>query len=151
MLNCSIAPDSANYTETAGVDVVSTKLDGGFSAFRLDKLGSASDVTVTWSVGTGDYNYLRAFFRQTKAQPFTINLVLDDAAQDTYTAYFQPGTFGIQSVSGETYIVQATLEVQPNDEDDDYDLSLIAVINDFGERAAYDLGLLSNLVNVIWP
>lgn len=123
---CVIPPERSGYAGTPGVDVVSTALDGGLGRYRADQLGCSEQVTVQWSVGKADYNYLRAFFRQYKAGPFLIDLILDFADATEYTAFFVPGTWTLNSNVGITFVVQATLEVAPLPPDANGDAIILA-------------------------
>lgn len=110
-----LTPDKANYiTSSQPGAVIQTKLDGGGSAFRLDKLNAASLITVTWSISAVDYATLYAFWKTTLiigSLPFTASLYLESNVLQAYTCHFMPDTFGIQSVSGDTTVVGAQLEV----------------------------------------
>lgn len=123
---CLVVPERSNYTGTPGIDVVANALDGGLSRTRQDQLGCSELVTVQWSVGINDYNYLRAFKRQYSSGPFLIDLILDHAVTDEYTALIVPGTWNLNSQSGVTYVVQASLEVAPLPFDANGDLEILA-------------------------
>jgi hypothetical protein len=112
-LKCLVPCERSNYAATPGIDVVVNQLDGGAGRYRQDQLGVTAQVSVQWSVGSKDYDYLMAFYRQNKAIQFTIDLILDSSIAVEYTANFVPGTFTLSSQSGLTYVLQATLEVQP--------------------------------------
>lgn len=112
-----LPPDQDSYATQFGHTVVSTQLDGGASRFRADQLGSAFKLSVKWTMSKKNYNYLTAFYRNAikfGADPFTIGLILDSGDVQNYTAHFLPDTFGLTGQSGDTYIVQATLEVLPD-------------------------------------
>lgn len=110
---CLVPCERSNYAATPGIDVVANQLDGGAARYRQDQLGVTAQVTVQWSVGSKDYDYLMAFYRQNKAIQFLIDLILDSSLAIEYNANFVPGTFNLSSQSGLTYVLQATLEVQP--------------------------------------
>lgn len=128
----NLQPDSANYAIAPNGDAISVQLDGGAGAYRLDKLDSAAFVTLTWTTDGDGYNYLMAFWRYSTKKgslPFLISLVLDYKDAQNYTAYFQKGTFGLQSNSGDTYVIGATLEVIPATDTDAADLAIITAWN----------------------
>lgn len=106
--------DKEGYSVKFGENVISTKLDGGASRFRLDMIGATHEIPVQWSTDRAGYDYLMAFKRTTiknGSLPFLIDLVVDDNEPAEYTAYLVPGTLGLRNQSGNSYIVGATLEV----------------------------------------
>lgn len=122
-------PDQTSYAATPGPSGVSTQLDGGASRFRADKLGAAILLPVQWTCTPKAYNYLWAFYRTSinyGADPFSIDLIIDSNVPQTYVAHFMPGTFGLASTQGLTYVVGATLEVFPNAAYASGDAALIA-------------------------
>lgn len=150
----TIPPDSANYVITDGTEANRQQLDGGSGAYRRDILNATAQVAVGWTVDENKYNYLRAFYRSVTEKgslPFSIDLVLDYARLVTYTAHFIPGSFGTPRIQGATYVIGAMLEVEPDDVDEAFDLSLVEVINAFGDETDYALNLLNIIVNVKWP
>lgn len=124
-----LPPDQANYVAPFGHTVLSAQLEGGASRFRQDQLGAVFLLAVQWTCDAFNYNYLMAFYRTAisyGALPFTIGLLLDSGAIQTYTAHFVPDTFGLTSQSGNTFIVGATLEVIPNSSYASGDAAIIA-------------------------
>lgn len=115
--NLLLPPDQASYAAAFGETSVSTQLQGGASRFRADQLGAAFKLDVQWTMSKKNYNYLTAFYRTTikyGADPFTISLMIDSGAMQSYTAHFMPGTFALIQQMGETYVVGAKLEVVPD-------------------------------------
>lgn len=123
---CLVPPERSGYQATPGASVVTNQLDGGLGRYRADQAGASAQITVQWSVGRSDYAYLMAFKRQYEAQSFLIDLILDSPDALEYTAFIVPGTWNLNSQSGVTYIVQATLEVAPLPADPQGDAILLA-------------------------
>lgn len=116
LFKCIVPPERSGYAATPGIETIATALDGGLGRYRADQLGASAQVTVQWTVGRNDYNYLMAFYRTAinrGSSPFLIDLILDSADALEYTANLVPGSLNLNSQSGLTYVVQATLEVQP--------------------------------------
>jgi hypothetical protein len=108
--------DKESYNVKPGNNVLSTKLEGGASRTRLDKIGATHSVNVQWKTNRKGYTYLMAFYRTTIKQgslPFLIDLLVDSDIAEQYEAKIEPGTLTLASHTGETYIVTATLEVVP--------------------------------------
>lgn len=123
---CLVPVERSGYAATPGIEVVSTQHDGGLGRYRQDQLGASAQITVQWTVGTSDYDYLMAFYRQYKAKPFLIDLILDSSQSVEYTAHLVPGSWNLNSQVGLTYILQATLEVEPLPPDVDGDTLILA-------------------------
>jgi hypothetical protein len=130
MTKLLVSPTIAGHQVNFGSNVLSTKLDGGASRYRLDKIGSTHDVPVQWMLEAQGYNYLMAFFRTEIAYgslPFTIDLkAVDGSAAGTYTARIKPGTFALTGYFGNVYQVSATLEITPATVNESADEALIA-------------------------
>lgn len=109
-----LPPDQASYAVKDGHEVIATALDGGASRMRSDVVNSSFLLTVQWTCGLTNHNYLKAFYRTNKALPFNVDLMVDSGAMQTYVARFVPDTFGLTGQSGATWISQAQLEVEFN-------------------------------------
>lgn len=115
--NLPLPPDQNGYQAQHGHSAISSKLDGGSSRFRADQLGAAFTVVVQWTLNLKNWNYLSAFYRTTTvfgSLPFTIDLMLDSGAMQTYTVHFLPDTFNLISQVGLTWVAGATLEALPD-------------------------------------
>lgn len=113
----ALLPDSQGYNVDEGDPNVAVQLDGGAARVRADKVGAVHTVTLQWTVGTANYEYLKAFFRTSTnnaALPFLMQLIIDHSTPDTYTCQFIPGTFKLKSQIGLTYVVGAQLWVVPS-------------------------------------
>jgi hypothetical protein len=153
MYKLRIPPDKKTYTRKPGNTVVSSKLAGGLSRQRADVLGASNEVTVTWTVDTFGYEYLCAFFNTATthgALPFTADLILDTVVLAEYTCYFVPDTFMLSEHLGATYIVTATLEVEPIVDNyiRDYSILLMYGVANTEDSMNLYLNTLEHLVNV---
>jgi hypothetical protein len=121
MYTFKIPPDAEGYVVDDGNAAVAIQLDGGDPRVRGDKVGAVAVVTCQWTVGPADADYIRAFYRTGAGAngvpgvaPFNISLVgIDSTTPQTYIARFVPGTFGLRSQSGLTYVYSAQLWVRP--------------------------------------
>lgn len=130
MTKLLVNPALSGFSVKFGSNVLHTKLDGGASRFRLDKIGSAHEVSVQWTLEAQAYDYLMAFYRTEIAYgslPFTIDLVaVDGSALGTYTARLMPGTLTLTGYLGNLYQVSATLEITPAAVNESADQAMIA-------------------------
>jgi len=149
----AVSPVQASYSaEFPGA--ISTALDGPRGRYRKVTERNPIDLPVSWVVDAYGFQYLRSFFRgpcKKGAVPFTIDLVVESQAEAAHVAHFVPGTFTLESMSGQAFTVSATLEVLPNPANDAYDASLFAVGQAFGDDVPESLDLLSRIVNISWP
>lgn len=116
MTKLTLVPSSEGYSATDGFTVVSNKLDGGASRYRLDMLDAWASVDVTWTCNPEQFEYLRFFYRsitKTGSIPFTVDLAMDRPELTTHDAYFVPGSFRTTGVEGLLFTVSAQLEVKP--------------------------------------
>lgn len=144
-------PDQAAYAVVDGTSVISTALDGGSSRYRADLLGAPAKVTVQWTFDPLEYQYSKAFFKSGVnggADAFLIDLYIDNSDLTTHTAHFVPGTFSLASQTGNTFVVTATLEVEPNDDDAALNWALVQLTNVYGAQVPDLLNALEKLANV---
>lgn len=117
MTKLLVNPSLASFGVRFGSNVIATKLEGGASRYRLDKIGSTHEVAVQWMLEAQGYDYLMAFYRTEidyGALPFTIDLKsVDTDTLTTYTARLVPGSLSVTAFLGSVYQVSATLEVTP--------------------------------------
>lgn len=154
MLKLALLPDRSSYTVKDGIEVISVQLDGGASRKRRDILGSTSRVTCKWVCNSASYKYLRAFYRTgtvSGSESFKIDLILDEAELEEFTASFVPGSMILQEQSGDYYSVVAELEVTPNVADSEYDNSYIALFESYGTQMSGLIDTLERVVNVELP
>lgn len=154
MIKLNLLPDSAGYAFQDGQDVIATALDGGSSFYYRDKFGSTAQVTVQWSLDPSDYAYFRLFYNtlvDKGALPFLCDLILDNPTTDEYICHFVPGTVQLTSQQGLNYVVGATLEVEPLEDDTDTELTPELMAQLYASGGADILLAFDHLVNVTGP
>lgn len=135
-------------------EVISNKLDGGFSETGLDVEGGALLVTVAWVLEETEWQYFEAFFRNKigyGSEPFLVDLVIDGSPSTEYTAKFDASVKRQVTTNGPIRMVQAQLEALPAEVDDLADSSIIDVFEASGGQPDLYLNLLDTLVNMNWP
>jgi hypothetical protein len=150
-----LPPDSDNYAVADGAQYISAKLDGGLSRYRSDLLNAAATVTVQWTTMPAGYDYLRAFFRTALQQgvlPFSMYLTFDNSVTSIYSnCHFVPGTFGLKSQTGWTYVVGASVEVLPATANPVSDQAILDSFSSYYNANSNALGALAALVNTQIP
>lgn len=147
-------PESSGYTTEDPAEVITTKLDGGASRYRRDKIGSTSRVSVRWVFDPIQYRYFRAFYHSflgRGSEPFLIDLVLDYAEPTEHKSYFVPGTVRLAEQKGHYYGVTAELEAYPTEVDTEVEIDYVYLINEFGDSWPYGEDQLNIIVNTMWP
>lgn len=133
MTKFAIPPTIAGYSVKPGQEVVSTELDGGRPRLRKDILNASQRVTCSWTLTAEQYDYAMAFYEGVLnggALPFTIDLIINNAAKATYTANFVPNTFQLSSKTGaNVLVVTAELDVEPIPRNVSADEALVAAYN----------------------
>lgn len=122
METLAIAPDEDGYTFVEPGSFLYQELEGGLPRTRADLINASKTVGVQWTVGVADYQYLCNFNSanlSNDSEPFLIPLFIDEVEAKDYEAIILPGTFGLVSQSGETYVVGAQLEVTVTPATDD--------------------------------
>lgn len=122
METLAIAPDEDGYTFVEPGSFLYQELEGGLPRTRADLINASKTVGVQWTVGVADYQYLCNFNSanlSNDSEPFLIPLFIDEVEVKDYEAIILPGTFGLVSQSGETYVVGAQLEVTVTPATDD--------------------------------
>lgn len=115
------SPDENGYAvsenQTALLEVV---LDGGSPRTRLDELGGTRTVTVQWSGRPKRWKEINDFFKQNMSrnyEPFFIFLIIDTAEYAEYIVNLVPNSIKSSTPSGLTWVIEATLEVQPRSDE----------------------------------
>jgi hypothetical protein len=147
-----LPPDSSAYSMADGAEIISTKLDGGASRVRKDIIGATSIVNCVWILGRDEYKYFRSFFRGITgkgANPFLIDLILDEHYLTEHEAYFVPNSVQLTGQKGHTYWLSAQLEVKPLPDLDNGDFS--DIYSALGEDWYRWLDKLDFIVNHEWP
>lgn len=149
-----LPPDQQGYSFQDPSETLQAELDGGVSRFRRDKLNGAYKLNVSWTLNQQEYTYARAFYRgttQSGALPFLIDLYTDLGDQLLeHEVHFIPGSFGLKSQRGNSFVVGATLEVKPYEigqESEDY----VYLVNTYGFDYADLLDPLDPIVNTALP
>lgn len=112
----TLSPDENGYTFKDGAEVLRTQLSSGRGRFTRGILNAAIPLTVQWTCDEGEYDYLMEVHRQHVAEgyaPFQIDLIIDTDAFVEHWVRMMPGSFGLSSHRGRSYVMQATLEVLP--------------------------------------
>jgi hypothetical protein len=126
-----LRPNSEDYSQEEGAEVIATSLDGGAGRYRRDKVGASRRVNVSWTMNPNQYQYWRAFWNTaTKrgALPFLCDLVGEDGTGPIqHVCYFVPGSVSMPSQMGLTYTQSATLEVKPNPVNDAVNEGIMAI------------------------
>lgn len=110
-------PVRDSYTFTPAYNTIETKLDGGASRIRRDKINGNQTITPTWILNKGQYTAVMGFFRervQHGSRPFRMNLLTDVAFVMPYVCRVVGGCPKLVQQSGDAYFVSGTLEVTPN-------------------------------------
>lgn len=122
MLTLLIEPDENGYSVTEDAAALRTEIKGGQNRYRRDVLNQTMTVSVQFSLNPTDFQYLRAFYNVTNkgTDAFIANLLIETADLREYICNVKPGTWKLNKVDGNLYVVRMTLEVQPNDNGLDY-------------------------------
>jgi hypothetical protein len=151
-----LTPSRDGYgADDADDAVLRAKVSAGPSRTRLDMLGATADVSATFRMDRGEYQYWRAFFRLAIGEgslPFLLDLLLDqpDLVEHEVKLSAPPRLSG---QSGLLYVVQLRLEVKPAFQDTTGDEALLWLVQEYGstDAAAGILLDLEHLVNVDLP
>jgi len=132
MKKFGIPPIGSGYAVTPGNAIIQTQLDGGRPRTRKDVLNPSSRVSVSWIFSGDQYDYFMAFYRtvtEEGALPFTIDLVIDSHAKQTYTANFVQNSVRFTEQNGAVYSVSAELDVAAAARDETADNNLVDTYN----------------------
>lgn len=149
-----LIPSQADYSVGFGSEVLVAQLAGGPPRFRADFAGAVAGVNVSWNIPIEAARYLMAFYRtatKRAAEPFLIDLILDDPMPTEYTAQFVPGSLQLGSVSGATTYYSAQLYVRPNPTNEANDNAIMDAYEASGDEVGNVLSALARLVNVTAP
>ena len=151
MLTLNLQPDQTGYRITKANNIASTDLPGGFARQRLDFIGGVDTCDVQFTLDYDGFNYLEAFYRTAisyGASPFTLSLINGTSDVQPYAVQIIPGTYGLITQQGLTYVVGMSLQVQPLAVDSDSDNDIIALYGQFGDDTVQAVMNLAILVNV---
>lgn len=112
-----LVPDANGYQSTEGNSAIYVALAGGAGRARLDKIGAAKTVEVSWTMNPDQYQYWRAFWRTAVKEgtlAFLCDLLSEDGSGATeHECRFIPGSVVMPSQYGLVYVQKAQLEVLP--------------------------------------
>jgi hypothetical protein len=147
-----LLPDADSYGATDGSEWLRTELDGGVGRYRKDKIGASMMVNVQWTLNPAQYAYWKSFYAVVGSNAFLCDLVSDDGnGPKEHTCNFIPGSVGLASQKGLTYVQRAQLEVKPLPRDADYDESIIVIYELLGDDAEEIFLSLAHLTLVTMP
>lgn len=145
-----LPPNQASYSVTDGVEVIRTELSGGRSRYRKDILGSTSQVNVSWTVNSRQFDYLRAFYKTVTYEGsrwFKIDLILDEPYPVEHEAMFIPGSISLSEQKYGLSTMTAQLDVIPIARDYSTDSLYIATVEEFGlDEWEFNVDLFHQLV-----
>jgi hypothetical protein len=149
-----LSPLIEGYTFEQGSSVMSIKLEGGLSRYRMDKIGASAQVNVRFILTKQQYNYFEAFYNTKIAMgslPFEIGLISENSEIRTHKCFFVEGTKKLTKTIGDVFWISCTLEAEPIARDVDYDNTLIMIFEEYGEEGDNFINLLEELTNVTMP
>lgn len=113
----TLPPDKDGYTFTMEATAEHQVLDGGLGRAYRDQYGVTTKINVRWTTGLAGFLYLRNFYRQwvTKPDSFPMDLILDTADLEEYNVWIVPGSMGVDSISGHTFVVSCQIEVDTDE------------------------------------
>jgi hypothetical protein len=144
-----LRPNSEDYNQEEGSEVIAVQLDGGAGRYRRDKVGASRKVNVSWTMNPNQYQYWRAFWNTATKRgtlPFLCDLVSEDGTGPIqHVCYFVPGSVSMPAQQGLTYKQSAVLEVKPNPVDDELNTAVMALFaTSTDSDVLWDLGRLVN-------
>lgn len=152
-------PLQAGYGTDFGDGTESIALDGGSGRYRAGVEGNSHIVTASFGLQAENYSAFMGFWRARKrdAQPFEVDLQIDEHELKRYVAHFVPKSLRLASVSGDVFTLAVKLEVDTLPEYDqetlDYWASLVMFLSIYGSFAAAReiMDLLAKLANQDLP
>lgn len=117
MRKLKLPADRASYSPSWSASGRSTEDPAPASLFAPGPRASGGPVSVRWRCTEDEYSYLSAFLRLTGngAQPFLVDLIMDDSQPTEYAATLQGGTLSLAEVVGGLRTVTGTLYAVPTD------------------------------------
>lgn len=112
----TLSPDVDGYGFDYAPEYIRAEQNGGAAFFASGVWNAAVQIPVTWRVGAEDYEYLCGIWQthiDEGCAPFLMDLIVERAHVREYLCRIMPDSFGLSSVSQDTYTVSAMLEVQP--------------------------------------
>ncbi len=146
--------DASSYTATFGDEMVSVQVAGGPSRVRRDFVGTPTIVAAQWVLSDIEYQYLMAFYRTVLVMgtlPFLMDMIIDYAEIGEFTCRLSPGTLLLNQKLGDSYMVQAQIEVTPIPTNADFDNALIALFGVYGDGLEPLLDILDSFTTITLP
>lgn len=129
-----LAPEAGRYSVSFGAAAIGAAVAGGSARMRLDQLGAPAVASLEWLTTVEGYGYLMAFLRTQidhGAARFEMDVIADGGPYPvTRTVRFMPGSPRLSSVSGASYGVSASVEIQTEPRDTAADNALVAARGD---------------------
>lgn len=125
-----LSPLISGYAYNIDSGIIATKLDGGLSRYRFDKLNQASIASVKYVLDSTSYNYLMAFINTKIAGgslPFTCNLQINSNELTSYEAKIIPNSIKVSQSSDAVFNVDMQMEIKPVARDEDADNILMLI------------------------
>lgn len=141
-------PEQTSYVYTNASNILSVKLDGGFSKSRVDFVGAPAIIDCEWIFDLAEYQYFRAFFNLSinkGTTPFNIDLILDQPFHQEFIAKFVADSISTTDIFGLSLRVIAQLEVLPVD-----NTFIDEIVLSYEGNAGAALDELEKLVNIDW-
>jgi len=116
VLRPDLKPSQSSYGFNYNSGLIVTDLAGGPPRVRRGYANSYTELAVTWQCTAIQYDYMQAFYRdgmREGLQPFWMCLMAEATSLMPHLCYLKPDTFGLASVAGGTYMVQATIMFRP--------------------------------------
>lgn len=117
-------PDENGYSVIeSSTALLNAELDGGSPRTRLDEIGGSRLVNLQWSGQAKRFQTIRDFFRQNVAlncPQFALGLIIDTAEYRQFLCNLIPGSVKVSTPVGIYWVIQAQLEVQPDDNEIDF-------------------------------
>lgn len=114
---CTFTPIRDGYSVIPTYPIRETLLEGAATRKFTNALYAPHEVTVNWKLNSTDYTNFMGFFRTTLKEAteyFLMDLVVDIGALVPHRCRTKGGMPRLQQVSGNTFYVTATLEVEVN-------------------------------------
>jgi len=116
-VECTFTPIRDGYSVIPTYPIRETLLEGTATRKFTNALYAPHEVTVNWKLNSIDYTNFMGFFRTTLKEAteyFLIDMVVDIGALVPHRCRTKGGMPRLQQVSGNTFYVTATLEVEVN-------------------------------------
>ena len=124
-------PEKNSYSFEQGTGVISTDFDG-VSNSRQQTINNFHKLKAEWHLTSEEYDYFQGFFeiRLNKGMyPFLLDLIIDTPNNQEYACKFVADSIQITEPTEYSFVVNAELEVYPNN-NKDYQALLVLIYED---------------------